>query len=181
MVYIVTFFSVHFSKFDKDKFISDFSNICWDEEKNISTDVDTKFSIFHEKVTDCVRSHVPLRKLSRKQLSLQSNPWISARLKNMIAKRDKYFRRFNKTHSLDMEYLYKKFRNKVVTEIRKRKNDYYADYFTKHKTNMKMLWSGIRSIVNSNTNAGSNISNLIHNGTKTEDSKKWQTFLTMYL
>ena len=99
----------------------------------------------------------------------------------MIAKRDKYLRRFNKTHSLDMEYLYKKFRNKVVTEIRKSKNDYYAAYSTKHKTNMKMLWSGIRSVVNSNTNVGSNISSLIHNGTKIEDSKKWQTFLTMYL
>ena len=111
--------------------------------KNISTDVNMKFSIFHEKVTDRVRSHVPLRKLSRKQLSLQSKPWISARIKHMIAKRDKYLRRFNKTHSLDMKYLFKKFRNKVVTEIRKSKNDYYADYFTKHKTNMKMLLSGI--------------------------------------
>ena len=29
--------------------------------------------------------------------------------------------------------LYKKFRNKVVTEIRKSRNDYHADYFTKHK------------------------------------------------
>ena len=35
-----------------------------------------------------------------------------------------------------------------------------------------MLWSGIRSIVNSNTNIGSNISSLIHNGAKVEDSKK---------
>ena len=90
----------------------------------------------------------------------------------MIAKRDKYLKRFNKTHSLDMEYLYKKFRNKVVTEIRKSKNDYYADYFTKHKNNVKMLWSGIRSIVNSKSNLGSSISSLIHNGTKIEDSKK---------
>ena len=149
-----TYCKYDYSKFDKDKFLSDFSKICWDEVKNISTDVNTKFSIFHEKVTDCVKSHVPLLKLSRKQLSLQSKPWISVRIKNMIAKRDKYLRRFNKTHSLDMEYLYKKFRNKVVTEIRKSKNDYYADYFTKHKTNIKMLWSGIRFIVNSNTNKG---------------------------
>ena len=41
---------------------------------------------------------------------------------------------------------------------------------------MKMLWSGIRSIVNSKSNVGSSISSLIHNGTKIEDSKKWQTF-----
>ena len=98
----------------------------------------------------------------------------------MIAKRDKYLRRFSKIHSLDMEYLYKKFTNKVVTEISK--NDYYADYFTKNKINMKVLWSGIRSIVNSNTNVGSNISSLIHNGVHTEDSKNGKKkFLTMYL
>ena len=91
----------------------------------------------------------------------------------MIANRDKYLRRFTgETHSLDIEYLYKKFRNKVVTEIRKSKNDYHADYFTKHKTNMKMLWSGIQSIVNSKLNVGSSIAGLIHNGTKIEDSKK---------
>ena len=59
-----------------------------------------------------------------------------------MAKRDKYLRKFHRTHSLDMEYLYKKFRNKVVSETRKSKHDYYAEYFTKHKTNMKMLWSG---------------------------------------
>ena len=91
----------------KNEFLSDFSKICWDEDKKISTDVNTIFSIFHEKVTDCVRSHVPLIKISRKQLSLQLKPWISVRIKNMIAERDKYLRRFNKTHSLDMEYLTK--------------------------------------------------------------------------
>ena len=41
----------------------------------------------------------------------------------MMAKRDKYPRKLNRTHSLDMEYLYKKFRNKVVPEIRKSKNE----------------------------------------------------------
>ena len=90
-----TYCKYAYSKFGKDKFISDFSKICWDKVKNIST-FNTKFSIFHEKVTDCVRSHVPLRKLNREQLSLQSKPWVSARIKNMIAKRDKYLRRFTR-------------------------------------------------------------------------------------
>ena len=90
----------------------------------------------------------------------------------MMAKRDKYLRKFNRTHSLDMEYLYKKFRNKVVSEIRKSRNEYYAEYFTKHKTNMKILWSGIRSIINSKSNIGSGISCLTHNGVKVDDSKQ---------
>ena len=76
-----TYCKYYHSKFDKDKFVSDPFKICWDDDKNISTDVDMKFSIFHEKVTDCVRSHVPLRKLSRKQLSPQLKSWISTRIK----------------------------------------------------------------------------------------------------
>ena len=43
-----TYCKYDYSKFDKDKFVSDFSKICWDEDKNISTDVNMKFSIFHE-------------------------------------------------------------------------------------------------------------------------------------
>ena len=75
----------------------------------------------------------------------------------MMAKRDKYLKTFNRIHSSDMEYLYKKFRNKLVSEIRKSKNECYAEYFAKHKTYMKMLWSGIRSIINSKSNIGSSI------------------------
>ena len=71
-----------------------------------------------------------------------------------------------------MEYLYKKFRNKVVSEIRKSRNDYYSQYLAKHKSNMKMLWSGIRSIINVKSNVGIGISNLYQNGAKVEEPKK---------
>ena len=90
-----------------------------------------------------VLKHVPLIKLSRKQLSLRAKLWITARIESMMAKRDKYLRKFNRIHGLNMEYLYNKFRNKVASEIRKSKNQYYAEYFAKHKTNMKMLWPDI--------------------------------------
>ena len=90
----------------------------------------------------------------------------------MMTKRDKYLRKFNRTKNLDMEYLCKKFRNKVVSEILGSKKDYYEQYFTKHKSNNKMLWSGIRSIINCKSNAGSNISCLHHDHIKVDDSKK---------
>ena len=37
---------------------------------------------------------------------------------------------------------------------------------------MKMLWSGIRSIVNFKSNVSSSISSLTHDGFKIDDSKK---------
>ena len=93
----------------------------------------------------------------------------------MMAKRDRYLRKFNRTKSMDMEYLYKKFRNKVVSEIRKSNSDYYSQFFIKHETNMKTLWLGNRSIVNFKSNVDSSISYLTHDGFKVYDSKKWLT------
>ena len=89
-----------------------------------------------------------------------------------MAKRDKYLKKFHKTHNLDTEYLYKKFRNKVVFEIRKRGNDYYNNYFNAHKNNMKKLWSGIRSIINVSSKSGYCISQLIQDGKEIDDPKK---------
>ena len=129
-----------------------------------------------DKVSICVKKHVPLVKLSRKQLSLRAKPWITVRIESMMAKRDRYLRKFNRTHSLDMEYLYKKFRNKVVSQVRKSKNEYYAEYFAKHKTNMKMLWSGIRSIINSKLNIGSVSHALLIMVLKLMTPNKWLTY-----
>ena len=57
-------------------------------------------------------------KLSWKQLSLRAKPWITVRIESMMAKRDRYLRKFNGTHSLDVEYLYKKFR-KLYLKLKK--------------------------------------------------------------
>ena len=59
------------------------------------------------------------------------------RIQNMMFKQDRYLRKFNRSGSHDMEYLYKKFRNKVVSEIRENKIEYYNHYFTFHNSNMK--------------------------------------------
>ena len=45
-------------------------------------------------------------------------------------------------------YLYLKFRNRAGSEQRKVKIKYFQNYFEKHKSNMKMLWSGIKSVIN---------------------------------
>ena len=81
-----------------------------------------------------------------------------------------------------MEYLYKSFRNKVVSKIKKRKVEYYTEYFNKYKSNMKMLWTGIQSIVNFKHKAGSTISHLIGaDNAKVDDSKEMAHILTTFL
>ena len=83
-----------------------------------------------------------------KYLKLRSKPWINVRMQKLMSYRDKLFSEMNKPPIPSNKYLYHKFRNRVVSEKGRGKKSYFQEYFEKHKTNMKMLWHGIRSIVN---------------------------------
>ena len=166
------YYTYDYSDFDNDSLLDDFSKISWDNYDNARPlDINEKFHNFHRKVTSYVTTHVPIIKVSRKKLTLKAKPWISNRIEHMMVKPDRYLRKFNHTFNKDMEYLYKKFRNKVVSELRKSKTKYYNKYFDTHKSNMKQLWAGIRSIVDWKYKVGSCVSYLIHENVKVEDSK----------
>ena len=78
-----------------------------------------------------------------------------------------------KTQSQSNRYLYKKFRNRVVSEQCREKISYFQNYFETHKTNIKMLWSGIKSIVNTKSkNQFSQISHLLDNGKRIDNPVK---------
>ena len=98
----------------------------------------------------------------------------------MIIKRERYLGKFNRFGSCDMEYLYKNIRNKVISEIRENETEYYNHYFTVHNSNMKKMWSGIRSIINMNKKAGSRISHLTHNGKEISDRMKMANIFNDY-
>ena len=52
----------------------------------------------------------------------------------------------------------------MVSELRTSRINYFNQYFTEHKSNMKMLWTGIKSIINIKRNKFYNISHLTQNG-----------------
>ena len=64
--------------------------------------------------------------------------------------RDKLYSKLLKCKQPDPNhrYLYKKFRNKVVKDLKDSKSTYFNQYFSLNKYKMQKLWSGIRSIIN---------------------------------
>ena len=52
-------------------------------------------------------------------LKLQSKPWINSHIKKLMNYQDKLFNTMIKTPSPSNRYLYKKFRNRVVSEQRR--------------------------------------------------------------
>ena len=167
------FYHYNYSNFNKENFVEEFSNINWKKLENDEEDVDSKFTFFYNELSRCVKTHAPLTGVGPKALSLRNKPWITARIQRMMSKRDKYLRKFRKTKSSDVEYFYKKFRNKVVLETRKNRIDYFHNYVNTHKNSMEKLQSGIRSIVNiSDNKTGVNISHLLQDGKAIDDPQK---------
>ena len=64
--------------------------------------------------------------------------------------RDKlYFKLLkSKQPNPNLQYLYKKFRNRVVKDVEESKSVYFNLYFTSNKLNTKKLWSSIMSTLN---------------------------------
>ena len=117
--------------------------------------------------------HVSKKKVTKNGLKLRSKPWVNTRIQKLMHYRDKLFANMNRNSTPSNRYLYKKIRNRVVAEQRKTKMDHFQRYFETNKTNMKMLWSGIGSIVNVKTKSQlSQISHLLENGKQVDDPVK---------
>ena len=69
----------------------------------------------------------------------------------------------------------------MVSKQRKEKRNYFLKYFEKNKTNMKKLWTGIKSIVNVKAkNQLSQISHLTDNGVRVTDPVKMANMFNQY-
>ena len=51
-------------------------------------DINHSFDSFDKKVNEILEKHVPLKKLNKKQLRLQSKPWITPGIVKSIKRRD---------------------------------------------------------------------------------------------
>ena len=124
--------------------------------------------------------HAPTKKMTKKDLKFCFKPWINSRIKNLMKYHDRLLHKLNKKCTLQNEYLHKKFRNRVVNELRTSKVDYYKKYFTEDRDNINILWNGIRSIINVQNSKFNNISQIIQNGQIIKNPKSIAESLNQY-
>ena len=85
--------------------------------------------------------------MTPKEIKLRSKPWINLKIIKVIKYPDGLKRKMKRKFTIENEYLYKKFQNRVANELKASRKLYYHKFFEEHKCNMKLLWSGIRSII----------------------------------
>ena len=91
----------------------------------------------------------------------------------MMHIRDKVLITLKKKSDDATKALYKKFRNRVAVLLKESKTNYFHNFFYTNGNNIKLLWSGLNSII-SNNNSKTNIISKLNdvNGNVTTDPKE---------
>ena len=166
-----SFAKCDFSSFNEGKFVDDYTSLDLNMLHKHDTSIDNKFDYFYETLSNLVDKHVPSKKMTKKDIKLHSKLWITSKIVRLIRYRDRLKKKLKRKFEPDIEFLYKKFRNCVVSELRASRVAYYNQYFLTYKDNMKKLWSGIRLVINIKHKTTLNISQLVMDGTVVTDPK----------
>ena len=143
-----------YRNFNHDEFDKKLIKIDWEllfRDKNC----DDKILIFLNKINRLLDEMAPIKKLTKKEMDLKQNPWLTIGILKSIHARDVIHKMFlNAKDPLRRQNLFREFkikRNLITTLIRSSKSQYYKDFFAEHSNNAKKTWEGIRNIIKVST------------------------------
>ena len=115
-----------FSRFSRDSFNFDLSNVGWNALLNKKPcDADNFFSSFYDKFNKLISKHAPMKTMSKRKAKQLSKPWITKGIKIFIKVKNKLYASSDTTN-------YKIYRNKICTLTRLRKQQYYSKFVNDH-------------------------------------------------
>ena len=127
------------------------SAINWDEVLNedISSDANNMYNLFLGQLNSSYNECIPLTKIKYKNSkSIPKSPWISKGLLKSINHKNKLYKSCLKHQTTHKENIYKIYRNKLNSLLRKAKKEYFAKKLDHHKHNMRNTWKTIKCILN---------------------------------
>ena len=138
-----------YTNFNKEAYLSDIYSIDWlqilDEHENINS----KTSMFIEKVKMIVNKHCPNKQIPRKKIKqLVHKPWITKGLIKSIKVKQKLYRTHYLSNDLVKKQQYKKYSNTLNNLKNKIKKGYFKEQFQLCKSNLKTTWKLIGTLIN---------------------------------
>ena len=169
-------FKPNWSSFNKENFILDYSDIDWKKTlQPVVGDVNDSFEVFYSHMSNLLDRHVPMIKLTKKQIKTRCKPWITAGIIKSINKRDLLLKQYIKSESPSRKTLlynqYKKYRNLLVSLCKKSKSNYYSTYFQSNLGNIKKIWQGVNNLISAKGNSQPPPISLSIDGITTSDPK----------
>lgn len=104
-----------------------------------------KYTFFWEIVRNSFERKCPL--VSKRKLTPRpSKPWLSLHILRCCESKDYLYRKFLANRNEVNEEAYKKYRNRLTSEIRRAKINYYSKFFTENKDSGK-IWQQLNSMM----------------------------------
>jgi hypothetical protein len=152
-------------------------NIDWNAVMEISkNDANISFNNWWSKLDPIIDKFMPLEKITNKEYKRKFKPWITTGLINSMKRRDKLLRQCinakNATAKLALSTQYKLLRNQIVELTKVSKNNFYKKYFSTNNTNLKKVWTGIKSLINIKNKNNNIPSSILEDGEIITDQKK---------
>ena len=163
-----------FTNFDYENFTLDLLDIEWSQVIDLqSKDPNIAFADFHSKIDTLINNYLPLKKITKKELKLIQNPWITPEISKNIKQREKLHKNFIKTKDENLKELfhtrYKILRNQIVAQCKESKKQYFQNYFANNANDLRNTWRGIKSLIHLKNNKTTNFDALLINNKETTD------------
>ena len=141
-----------FRNFNKREFGEELSNLDWSDTMDERNGTEICYQSFYLKIEKLLDEMAPYRKMTKKEIRLEQRPWITQGLLISMSVRDKLYKRraLEKDEQVknDTSVLYKRYRNLIVSLLKRSKQNYYEFFFIQNQSNAKKTWDGIRSLIN---------------------------------
>ena len=113
-----------------------------------NADAQESTTIFHKRYTAIFNKHFPTKIVKAGYKNRKD--WLPGGVKRAIEKKNKLFLQFRKRPTPENRDIYKAYRNRVNTLLRKLDVQHYKDLLELNKNNIRKSWQVIKEIINKN-------------------------------
>lgn len=152
-----------------DIFKQDLQNHEWSDLNNIE-DVNSMYSTFIHAIQHLYNKCFPVQTKTIRAHELY-RPWLTRALKKSITKKHNLFRNYQKLRSTESHSIYKAYRNKLTTVLRKAEKMYYLKKLENVKYNLAKTWKILNSLI-CRTTQKENCEEIVQNNKIIRDPKQ---------
>ena len=109
------------------------------------------YDCFHNKLACIYEESFPVQEKSYKVFKNKYKRWITTAILNSVKEKNKLYKKYMQTKTIESKLIYRNYKNKLTTIIRLSQKKYYADKFDSLKGNIKGTWKIINIILNENS------------------------------
>lgn len=136
-----------FNNYSSQTLADDLHSASW---KNIDTSItiNEAWMPFKRTFMKIADKHAPFMTMRIRSSTL---PWLNENIRNLIKVRNFYHKKAQKSGFCNDWAIYRAIRNKVVSQIRYAKRNYYSNLVEENKNDSRKLWNAMKSAISSGT------------------------------